>query len=185
MSLRDEDAWTGELMAIVDQNDSDEPVAEAVVVEDESEPQHVVQNGTASPANGTANGSVNGKLRPFAPQPKAEPVVQKPQPPRRSRTHGHPAAGTDHHAQGRAGVPRSGAGRGREDRRRQAGRGPAGADRAGEEADACVRAAVGLAGGRERTAKTLADAIASSEPMAARFIEQYETEHGVVFASQN
>jgi hypothetical protein len=39
--------------------------------------------------------------------------------------------------------------------------------------------------GRERTAKTLADAIASSEPMAARFIEQYETEHGVVFASQN
>jgi hypothetical protein len=37
---------------------------------------------------------------------------------------------------------------------------------------------------RERTPKILAAAIASSEPMAARFIAQYDAEHGLV-TSQN
>jgi hypothetical protein len=182
MSLRDEDAWTGELMAIVDQNDSDEPVAEAVVVEDESEPQHVVQNGTASPSNGTSN----GKLRPFAPQPKAEPVVQKPQPP-------SPFADTtDTRPPALISAPKV----------EQVFPDPAPAVVAKTEDDKPaadqpeptvlekkrMRAYALLSdwpAGRERTAKTLADAIASSEPMAARFIEQYESEHGVVFASQN
>jgi hypothetical protein len=180
VSLRDEDAWTGELMAIVDQNDSDEPVAEAVVVEDESEPQHVVQNGTASPA------APNGKLRPFAPQPKAEPVVQKPQPP-------SPFADTtDTRPPALISAPKV----------EQVFPDPAPAVVAKTEDDKPaedqpeptalekkrMRAYALLSdwpAGRERTAKTLADAIASSEPMAARFIEQYETEHGVVFASQN
>lgn len=90
MSLRDEDAWTGELMAIVDQPpEGDEAVAEAVVVEDAGEPQHVVNgsssngssaNGNGSNGNGSANGTV-GKLKPLAPQAKAEPMVEKPKPP--------------------------------------------------------------------------------------------------------
>jgi hypothetical protein len=37
--------------------------------------------------------------------------------------------------------------------------------------------------GHERSAKKLAEAIGCSEPMASRFIEQYETEHDLV--SQN
>jgi hypothetical protein len=186
VSLRDEDAWTGELMAIVDQSDSDEPVAEAVVVEDESEPQHVVQNGTASPANGTANGSTNGKLRPFAPQPKAEPVVQKPQPP-------SPFADiTDTRPPALISTPKVEqvlpdpepvvAAKAADDKPAEDQPEPTALEKKRMRAYALLS---DWPAGRERTAKTLADAIASSEPMAARFIEQYETEHGVVFASQN
>ncbi|MEV0290862.1 hypothetical protein AB0H36_42615 [Kribbella sp. NPDC050820] len=188
VSLRDEDAWTGELMAIVDQTDSDESVAEAVVVEDESERQHVVQSGTASAPNGSVNGSVNSMLKPLAPQPKAEPVVQKPQPPSpfADTTDTQPPALITTAPAVQPVLPD-----------------PAPVvvqkvEKAEEPADdqpeptalekKRMRAYALLSdwpAGRERTAKTLADAIASSEPMAARFIEQYETEHGVVFASQN
>ncbi|MEI8407633.1 MULTISPECIES: hypothetical protein [unclassified Kribbella] len=182
--LRDEDAWTGELMAIVDQNDSDESVAEAVVVEDESEPQHVVQNGTASSANGSVNGSVNGKLKPFAPQPKAEPLVQKPQPPSpfATETDTEPPALIKTPAVEPVVVTK-----------------PAEPvvvtkpveDEAVEPTDLekkRTRAWNMLADwpeGHERTAANLARAINCSEPMATRFIEQYEAEHGLVFSSQN
>lgn len=197
VSLRDEDAWTGELMAIVEQTDSDESVAEAVVVEDEGERQHVVQNGTASTANSTvnstANGAVNGagssKLKPFAPQPKAEPLVQKPQPP-------SPFADTtDTQPPALITTPKveqvlpdpepvvvPKAEKTEDDKPAADQPEPTALEKKRMRAYALLS---DWPAGRERTAKTLADAIASSEPMAARFIEQYETEHGVVFASQN
>jgi hypothetical protein len=190
VNLRDEDAWTGELMAVdyqlPDRTDAEESVAEAVVVEDESEPQHVVQtNGAAAGANGSVNGTTSapGKLKPFAPQPKAEPLVKKPQPPSPFAdatdtqppalitkpavepvlpVEPEPAAGSDEPADNK---PE-----------------PTALEKKRMRAYALLS---DWPAGRERTAKTLADAIASSEPMAARFIEQYETEHGVVFASQN
>ncbi|WP_433162783.1 hypothetical protein [Kribbella sp. CA-247076] len=186
VSLRDEDAWTGELMAIVDQtpdrNDNDEPVAEAVVVEDESEPQHVVQNGTASSA-------VNGKLKPFAPQPKAEPLVQKPQPPSPfadTTDTSPPALITTPKVEQVRPTPEPVVVQKTEkveaDKPAEDQPEPTALEKKRMRAYALLS---DWPDGRERTAKTLADAIASSEPMAARFIEQYETEHGVVFASQN
>lgn len=175
MSLRDEDAWTGELMAIVDQQpDNDEPVAEAVVVEDESEPQHVV--------NGAASSTVNGKLKPFAPQPKAEPVVQKPQPPSPFATVTDtepPALITASKVEPVLPDPEPVVVE------------PKSADDDEERSPLEVKRqrAWGLLAdwpaGRELTAKNLADAIACSEPMASRFIEQYEAEHGLVLSSQN
>ncbi|MGZ0150656.1 hypothetical protein ACXJJ3_26600 [Kribbella sp. WER1] len=158
VGLRDDDAWTGELMAIVDQPDTDSGnVSEAVVVEDESEPQHVV--------NGTASSS----LKPFAPQPKAEPLVEKPKPP-------SPFAGpADPQPPALISAPKAE---------------PA-EEEAAEPTDLekkRTRAWNMLADwpeGHERTAKNLATAVNCSEPMASRFIEQYETEHGVLFASQN
>ncbi|TCC11026.1 hypothetical protein [Kribbella soli] len=173
VGLRDDDAWTGELMAIVDQDPTDSGnVSEAVVVEDEGEPQHVV--------NGTAGG-----LKPLAPQPKAEPVVQKPQPPSPFATV------TDTEPPALIRTPKV----------EPVLPDPAPVVIAKAEPEPVedkpeptvlekkrMRAFALLSDwpdGRERSAKTLADAIASSEPMAARFIEQYETEHGVVFASQN
>jgi hypothetical protein len=176
VGLRDDDAWTGELMAIVDQpldrNDSDEPVAEAVVVEDESEPQHVVQNG--APA-------ANGKLKPLVPQPKAEPVVKKPQPPSPfadSTDTQPPALITTPKVEPEPVVVQ----KAEEDKPAEDQPEPTALEKKRMRAYALLS---DWPAGRERTAKTLADAIASSEPMAARFIEQYETEHGVVFASQN
>ena len=177
VGLRDDDAWTGELMAIVDQpldrNDSDEPVAEAVVVEDESEPQHVVQNGASA---------ANGKLKPLVPQPKAEPVVKKPQPPSPfadSTDTQPPALITTPKAEPEPVVVVQKA---EEDKPAEDQPEPTALEKKRMRAYALLS---DWPAGRERTAKTLADAIASSEPMAARFIEQYETEHGVVFASQN
>ncbi|WP_350280714.1 hypothetical protein [Kribbella sp. HUAS MG21] len=185
VGLRDDDAWTGELMAIVDQPDpSDSDVSEAVVVEDESEPQHVVKNGTtSSTATGTA-----GALKPFAPQPKAEPLVEKPKPP-------SPFAGpADPQPPALITTPIT------TPKVEPVLPDPAPVVVAAEPEAADdkpeptalekkrMRAYALLSDwpeGRERSAKTLADAIASSEPMAARFIEQYESEHGVVFASQN
>jgi hypothetical protein len=176
VSLRDEDAWTGELMAIVDQPpEGEESVAEAVVVEDAGEPQHVVTG--SSGTNGTGTNGASGKLKPFAPQPKAEPTVEKPKPP-------SPFAGpADPQPPALITTPKVE---------------PVLPDPkpvvVEEQPEPTVlekkrmRAYALLSdwpAGHERTAKTLADAIASSEPMAARFIEQYETEHGVVFASQN
>jgi hypothetical protein len=188
MSLRDEDAWTGELMAIVDQQpDSDEPVAEAVVVEDESEPQHVVQpNGAQS--NGVKSSSA--KLRPLPPQPKAEPVVQKPQGP---SPFAEPA---DPQPPALIQTPKA------EPAARKSVVDESVVDKPVMESVKIdepvveptalekkrMRAWALLSDwpeGHERTAKKLADAIASSEPMAARFIEQYEAEHGLVFSSQN
>ncbi|MGY4767080.1 hypothetical protein ACXC9Q_09190 [Kribbella sp. CWNU-51] len=188
MSLRDEDAWTGELMAIVDQQpDSDEPVAEAVVVEDESEPQHVVQpNGAQS--NGVKSSAA--KLRPLPPQPKAEPVVQKPQGP-------SPFAGpADPQPPALITTPKA------EPAARNSVVDESVVDKPVMESVKIEEPAVEPTAlekkrmrawallsdwpeGHERTAKKLADAIASSEPMAARFIEQYEAEHGLVFSSQN
>ncbi|MEU4286989.1 hypothetical protein AB0E63_02105 [Kribbella sp. NPDC026596] len=186
LSLRDEDAWTGELMAVDYQpiNSTDESVAEAVVVEDESEPQHVVQsngaqNGAASNGAATNGAQRNGaaKLKPLAPQPKAEPVVQKPQPPSPF------ADATDTQPPALITAPVVN---------------PEPAAQKAEPADdqpeptalekKRMRAWALLSDwpeGHERTAKKLADAIASSEPMAARFIEQYEAEHGLAFTSQN
>jgi hypothetical protein len=159
VGLRDDDAWTGELMAIVDQPDPTDSgnVSEAVVVEDESEPQHVV--------NGTASSS----LKPFAPQPKAEPLVEKPKPP-------SPFAGPA-------------------DPQPPALITTAKAEPVEEEAPESTdlekkrTRAWNMLGdwpeGHERTAKNLATALSCSEPMAKRFIEQYEAEHGLVFTSQN
>ena len=188
MSLRDEDAWTGELMAIVDQQpDSDEPVAEAVVVEDESEPQHVVQpNG----AQGNGVKSSSAKLRPLPPQPKAEPVVQKPQGP---SPFAEPA---DPQPPALIQTPKA------EPAARKSVVDESVVDKPVMESVKIEEPAVEPTAlekkrmrawallsdwpeGHERTAKKLADAIASSEPMAARFIEQYEAEHGLVFSSQN
>ena len=188
MSLRDEDAWTGELMAIVDQQpESDEPVAEAVVVEDESEPQHVVQpNGAQS--NGVKSSSA--KLRPLPPQPKAEPVVQKPQGP---SPFAEPA---DPRPPALIQTPKA------EPAARKSVVDESVVDKPVMESVKIEEPAVEPTAlekkrmrawallsdwpeGHERTAKKLADAIASSEPMAARFIEQYEAEHGLVFSSQN
>ncbi|HET6987326.1 MAG TPA: hypothetical protein VFI00_11955 [Kribbella sp.] len=188
MSLRDEDAWTGELMAIVDQQpDSDEPVAEAVVVEDESEPQHVVQpNG----AQGNGVKASSAKLRPLAPQPKAEPVVQKPQGP-------SPFAGpADTQPPALITTPKP------EPEARKSVVDESVVEKPVMESVKIDEPAVEPTAlekkrmrawallsdwpeGHERTAKKLADAIGSSEPMAARFIEQYEAEHGLAFTSQN
>ena len=181
MSLRDEDAWTGELMAIVDQQpDSDEPVAEAVVVEDESEPQHVVQsNGTQNGAQNGAqrNGTTSAKLKPLAPQPKAEPVVQKPQPPSpfADATDTQPPALITPTVQ--PAVQKAEPETPAEDQPE-----PTALEKKRMRAWALLS---DWPEGHERTAKKLADAIASSEPMAARFIEQYEAEHGLAFTSQN
>jgi hypothetical protein len=189
VSLRDEDAWTGELMAIVDQtpdrSESDEPVAEAVVVEDESERQHGVQsNGGTS-----VNGSLSGKLKPYAPQPKAEPVVQKPQPPSPF------ADSTDSTPPALITTPKVGqvlpdpepvavqkTEKAVDDKPAEDQPEPTALEKKRMRAYALLS---DWPEGHERTAKKLADAIASSEPMAARFIEQYEAEHGLVFTSQN
>ena len=188
MSLRDEDAWTGELMAIVDQQpESDEPVAEAVVVEDESEPQHVVQpNGAQS--NGVKSSSA--KLRPLPPQPKAEPVVQKPQGPSPFAEPADPRPpALIQTPKAEPAAPKSVVDESVVDKPVMESvkiEEPAVEPTALEKKR--MRAWALLSDwpeGHERTAKKLADAIASSEPMAARFIEQYETEHGLVFSSQN
>lgn len=188
MSLRDEDAWTGELMAIVDQQpDSDEPVAEAVVVEDESEPQHVVQpNGAQS--NGVKSSSA--KLRPLPPQPKAEPVVQKPQGPSPFAEPADPRPpALIQTPKAEPAAPKSVVDESVVDKPVMESvkiEEPAVEPTALEKKR--MRAWALLSDwpeGHERTAKKLADAIASSEPMAARFIEQYEAEHGLVFSSQN
>ncbi|HZX08149.1 hypothetical protein [Kribbella sp.] len=155
VGLRDDDAWTGELMAIVDQPDPTDSgnVSEAVVVEDESEPQHVV----------------NGGLKPFAPQPKAEPLVEKPKPP-------SPFAGpADPQPPALITTPKP----------------EPVEEEVAEPTDLekkRTRAWNMLADwpeGHERTAKNLATAVNCSEPMATRFIEQYEAEHGLVFSSPN
>ena len=188
MSLRDEDAWTGELMAIVDQQpESDEPVAEAVVVEDESEPQHVVQpNGAQS--NGVKSSSA--KLRPLPPQPKAEPVVQKPQGPSPFAEPADPRPpALIQTPKAEPAAPKSVVDESVVDKPVMESvkiEEPAVEPTALEKKR--MRAWALLSDwpeGHERTAKKLADAIASSEPMAARFIEQYEAEHGLVFSSQN
>lgn len=188
VSLRDEDAWTGELMAVDYQIPNDESVAEAVVVEDESEPEHVVQSGAS---NGSVNGSVNGKLKPLAPQPKAEPVVQKPQPPSPF------ADATDTQPPALITTPPVVEPVARksvvdESVVEKPAMESVKIDEPAAEPTALekkrMRAWALLSDwpeGHERTAKKLADAIASSEPMAARFIEQYEAEHGLVFTSQN
>jgi hypothetical protein len=192
VSLRDEDAWTGELMAVDYQIPNDESVAEAVVVEDESEPEHVVQSGASNgSANGSVNGSVNGKLKPLAPQPKAEPVVQKPQPPSPF------ADATDTQPPALITTPPVVEPVARksvvdESVVEKPAMESVKIDEPAAEPTALekkrMRAWALLSDwpeGHERTAKKLADAIASSEPMAARFIEQYEAEHGLVFTSQN
>ncbi|MFI6828902.1 hypothetical protein ACIBG5_17485 [Kribbella sp. NPDC050241] len=191
VSLRDEDAWTGELMAVDYQVPNDESVAEAVVVEDESEPEHVVQNGSSNGAvNGSVTGSVNGKLKPLAPQPKAEPVVQKPQPPSPfadATDTQPPALITTAPAEPpvrKSVVDESVVAKPAMESMKIEE--PAAEPTALEKKR--MRAWALLSDwpeGHERTAKKLADAIASSEPMAARFIEQYEAEHGLVFTSQN
>ncbi|MEV0801437.1 hypothetical protein AB0I34_27335 [Kribbella sp. NPDC050281] len=195
VSLRDEDAWTGELMAVDYQVPNDESVAEAVVVEDESEPEHVVQNGASNGAvngsvSGSVTGSVNGKLKPLAPQPKAEPVVQKPQPPSPfadATDTQPPALITTAPAEPpvrKSVVDESVVAKPAMESMK--------IDEPAAEPTALekkrMRAWALLSDwpeGHERTAKKLADAIASSEPMAARFIEQYEAEHGLAFTSQN
>ncbi|GAB3945098.1 hypothetical protein GCM10029976_070300 [Kribbella albertanoniae] len=172
VSLRDEGAWgeamTGELMAVdylpYDRN-TDESVAEAVVVEDEQ--KHVVQNGAKA----------NGKLKPTAPKEKVEPVVQKPAAP-------SPFAGpTDSEppaliTDAKAKQPRA------------AADSPKGDDEPEPTALEKLRArAWALLADwpedRERTAQALAAAIASSEPMATRFIQQYDVEHGLATTSPN
>ncbi|MFF0339938.1 hypothetical protein [Kribbella sp. NPDC004875] len=166
----DEDAWTGELMAIVDQPDPTDSgnVSEAVVVEDESEPQHVV-NGTSS------------SLKPFAPQPKAEPLVEKPKPP-------SPFAGpADPQPPALITTPKV--------EPVLPGPEPVAAEPAATDDEPSPlevkrqRAWALLADWSpergEITAKKIADAIACSEPMASRYIEQYQAEHGVVLVAQN
>ncbi|MEV6269868.1 hypothetical protein AB0L64_22055 [Kribbella sp. NPDC051936] len=173
VGLRDDDAWTGELMAIVDQGpETDESVAEAVVVEDAGEPQHVV--------NG--NGAANGKLKPFAPQPKAEPMVEKPKPP-------SPFAGpADPQPPALITTPKV--------EPVLPDPAPAVVVKADPEPEPeptdlekrRTRAWNMLAEwpeGHERTAANLARSVGCSEPMAKRFIEQYEAEHGLVFSSPN
>ncbi|MET9273816.1 hypothetical protein [Kribbella sp. NPDC003557] len=181
VGLRDDDAWTGELMAIVDQPpETDESVAEAVVVEDAGEPQHVVNGNSNGNSNGNGNGPA-GKLKPFAPQPKAEPMVEKPKPP-------SPFAGpADPQPPALITTPKVE---------------PVLPDPAPVVAESAAtddepsplevkrqRAWALLADWSpergEITAKKIADAIACSEPMASRYIEQYQTEHGVVLVSQN
>ncbi|MFF0265285.1 hypothetical protein [Kribbella sp. NPDC004536] len=163
VGLRDDDAWTGELMAIVDPDPADSGnVSEAVVVEDESEPQHVVNGASSS-------------LKPFAPQPKAEPLVEKPKPPSPFATPTDsepPALITAPPVEPVLPDPEP------EEEKPE----PTVLEKKRMRAFALLS---DWPAGRERSAKTLADAITSSEPMAARFIEQYEAEHGVVFASQN
>jgi hypothetical protein len=189
LPLRDEDAWTGELMA-VDYSPydkaGDESVAEAVVVEDEGEPQHVVQS------NGASNGATNGKakLTPMAPQPKAEPVVQKPQGPSPFAEPG------DNQPPALITTPKV------EPAARKSVVDESVVEKPAMESVKIEEPAVeptvlekrrmrawallsDWPEGHERTAKKLADAISCSEPMAARFIEQYEAEHGLAFTSQN
>ncbi len=170
VGLRDDDAWTGELMAIVDQPEpTDSGISEAVVVEDESEPQHVV------------NGSASG-LKPFAPQPKAEPLVEKPKPP-------SPFAGpADPQPPALITTPKV------EpvlpDPQPVVARPAATDDEEPSPLEVKRQRAWALLAGwspsrGEITAKKIADAIGCSEPMASRYIEQYQAEHGVVLVSQN
>jgi len=171
VSLRDEDAWgdamTGELMAVdylpYDRS-TDESVAEAVVVEDQSEQKHVVQNGKTS-----------GKLKPTAPKEKVEPVVQKPAAP---SPFAEPADSTPPALITTAPEPKA------------KDEAPKGDDEPEPTALEKLRArAWALLADwpedRERTPQALAAAIASSEPMAARFIQQYDVEHGLATTSPN
>ena len=139
------------------------------------EPQHVV--------NG--NGAVNGKLKPFAPQPKAEPMVEKPKPPSPFAGPADPqppALITTPKVEPVLPDPAPVVVQKAEPEPEEDKPEPTALEKKRMRAYALL---ADWPAGRERSAKTLADAIASSEPMAARFIEQYETEHGVVFASQN
>jgi len=212
VSLRDEDAWgeamTGELMAVdylpYDRS-SEESVAEAVVVEDESEPQHVV-NGSEQAAK------AEPRLKPLAPQAKAEPVVQKPQPPSPFAppvTEPEPAlirtpspaisaepVVTESIARksvvDEAVVAKPMMESVKIDEPAVTSRSTARVEADPEPEPTALekkrmRAWALLSDwpeDRERTPKILAAAIASSEPMAARFIAQYDAEHGLV-ASQN
>ncbi|TDD46644.1 hypothetical protein E1263_36110 [Kribbella antibiotica] len=176
VSLRDEGAWgdamTGELMAVdylpYDRS-KDESVAEAVVVEDQSEQKHVVQNGKA-----------NGKLKPTAPKAKVEPVVQKPAAPSpfAEATDNEPPALITTAKDAKAKDAKA------------ADQSPKGDDEPEPTALEKLRSrAWALLADwpedRERTAKNLAAAIASSEPMATRFIQQYDVEHGLATTSPN
>jgi len=171
VSLRDEGAWdaamTGELMAVdylpYDRS-SDESVAEAVVVEDSSEQKHVVQNGKPS-----------GKLKPTAPKEKVEPVVQKPAAP---SPFAEPTDSTPPALITSTPEPKA------------KDESPKGDDEPEPTAleKKRMRAYALLADwpeDRERTAQSLAAAIASSEPMAARFIQQYDVENGLATSSPN
>jgi hypothetical protein len=180
VNIRDEDAWgeamTGELMAIVDPPVNAEGVAEAEVVEDEAE--HVV-NGVRKPVKaspvvqkpqepspfapadqvarpGVPEPVVESVLPPVLPEPVVvEPVVAQPAKPAKAK----PAAKV---------VPAEGEPEPTDLEKRR------------------MRAWNMLGDwpeGHERSAKKLAEAIGCSEPMASRFIEQYESEHDLV--SQN
>lgn len=168
VGLRDDDAWTGELMAIVDPDPTDSGnVSEAVVVEDESEPQHVV--------NGTAGG-----LKPFAPQPKAEPLVEKPKPPSPFAGPADPqppALITTPKVEPVLPDPQPVVAAATDDEE------PSPLEVKRQRAWALLSNWSPARG--EVTAKKIADAIACSEPMASRYIEQYQAEHGVVLVSQN
>ncbi|ADB35351.1 hypothetical protein Kfla_6349 [Kribbella flavida DSM 17836] len=191
VNLRDEDAWgeamTGELMAIVDPPVSAEGVTEAEVVEDESE--HVV------------NGRAAGK------PVKASPVVQKPQPPSpfapedQVARPGVPEPVVEAVAEPVVPAePKVTTQTGSTTRSRSTTSRPApqvvvaepvstGGDADEPPAEPTdlekkrMRAWNMLSDwpeGHDRSAQNLARAIGCSEPMAGRFIEQYEAEHDLV-----
>ncbi len=133
------------------------------MVEDSSEQKHVVQNGKAG-----------GKLKATAPKEKVEPVVQKPAAPSPF------AEPTDTTPPALITTPEP----------KAKDESPKGDDEPEPTAleKKRTRAYALLSDwpeDRERTAQTLAAAIASSEPMAARFIQQYDVENGLATTSQN
>ncbi|MEV6285381.1 hypothetical protein [Kribbella sp. NPDC051770] len=186
VNLRDEDAWgeamTGELMAIVDPPVNAEGVAEAEVVEDESE--HVV-NGVRKPVKASPVVQKPSEPSPFAPADQVsrpgvpEPVVETvlppvlPEPVLPEPVVVDPVVVTEP-----APAPKPAA-------KTKASR-PApkvvAAEGEPEPTDLekrRMRAWNMLSDwpeGHERSAKKLAEAIGCSEPMASRFIEQYEAE---------
>jgi hypothetical protein len=167
VNIRDEDAWgeamTGELMAIVDPPVNADGVAEAEVVEDEAE--HVVRKPVKAspvvqkPQEPSPFAPEDQVLRPGVPEPAVvqpvlpEPVVVEPAKPAKAK----PAKAKP--------APKAEA-----------------ADGEPEPTDLekrRMRAWNMLSDwpeGHERSAKKLADAIGCSEPMAGRFIEQFEAE---------
>jgi hypothetical protein len=167
VNIRDEDAWgeamTGELMAIVDPPVNADGVAEAEVVEDEAE--HLVRKPVKAspvvqkPQEPSPFAPEDQVLRPGVPEPAVvqpvlpEPVVVEPAKPAKAK----PAKAKP--------APKAEA-----------------ADGEPEPTDLekrRMRAWNMLSDwpeGHERSAKKLADAIGCSEPMAGRFIEQFEAE---------
>ncbi len=205
VNLRDEDAWgeamTGELMAVdyLPYDRNAEAVAEAEVVEDESEePQHVVQ----APVRQKASPVVKRPQEPspFAPEnpverpgiPEPEPVVTaRPSVVDQPMRYAEPIVSEPVKIEEPSVVAREVTARTTSSSSSSTSRTKSSSTSRSTSGDLDkkrMRAWALLSdwpADRERTAATLASAIASSEKDAAAFIARYDAEHGLVSSTKS